>query len=247
MTKPRPSLLIKKDLNELSFHAADLFVKIANESITKHGSCSIALAGGSTPHRLYELLASEYRTAVSWNNVSFFFGDERNVPADSAESNYRMANETLLLPLGIDPRSVYRWRTEIARVERTAADYDATLSTYFHTRGRGLDLVLLGVGSDAHTASLFPHTDALHEVEKFAVANWVDTLHDYRLTVTFPVINNASNVMFLVSGVEKAKAVKNVIEGEFMPEEYPAQLVKPSSGNLYWLLDKPAASKLTNL
>ena len=237
-------ILIKRDLDELSRPAADLFTTIAREAIETHENFCVALSGGSTPRHLYSLLAAEYSSAFDSTRVSFFFNDERNVPADSTESNYRMANETLLGPLGIDPDRVHRWHTELAGVDEVAAEYENELKRHFKQTGRRFDLVLLGLGNDAHTASLFPRTAALHENERLAVANWVEKLDEYRLTITFPVINSAANVIFLVSGKEKAEAVARVLEGERRPEEFPAQFVNPENGTLYFLLDEAAASLL---
>lgn len=235
-----PKILVRKDVESLSAAAAELFVECAIAAISSRGSFSVALAGGNTPRELYRLLASKiYRTAIEWKKISVFLGDERNVPPDSPESNFRMVSEELLRPLGIDEDNSFRWRTELGDPATVAARYEEQLRV-----SPALDLVLLGLGSDAHTASLFPHTDALHETEKLAVANWVEKLNDHRLTMTFPVINGALNVMFLVAGEEKADAVANVLEGEFRPDEYPAQLVKPAGGDLYWLLDEAAASSL---
>jgi 6-phosphogluconolactonase len=239
ISKPVRKVLIKNNLDELGDAAAGLFVAIAIESIAMRGKFSVALAGGATPRALYSLLGSDkYKKKVNWSKVTFFFGDERNVPADADDSNYRMANETLLAPLGINAKKVHRWKTELEPTE-SAADYETRL------RANGpLDLVLLGLGSDAHTASLFPQTKALNEKEKLAVANWVEKLDDHRLTLTFPAINAAQDVMFLVSGKEKADAVAGVLEGESRPDDLPAQRVKPTSGNLFWLFDVAAASGL---
>jgi 6-phosphogluconolactonase len=232
-------VLIKSNVEELNKAAAGLFVAASIESNALRGKFSVALSGGSTPRGLYLLLASDkYRSKIDWSKTTLFFGDERNVPPDSDQSNYRMAAEALLSPLKIPAKNIHRWETERGPVE-AAADYEIKL------RSNGpLDLVLLGLGADAHTASLFPNTDALHEKEKFAVANWVEKLDDHRLTMTFPAINATRETIFLVAGGDKAEAVASVLEGKSRAKEYPAQGVKPTSGNLTWLLDEPAASKL---
>ncbi|HKP68041.1 MAG TPA: 6-phosphogluconolactonase [Pyrinomonadaceae bacterium] len=234
-------ILRKSNVEELNKAAAGLFVAAAIESVALRGKFSVALSGGSTPRALYTLLASDnYRNKIDWSKTTIFFGDERNVPPDSHESNYRMADETLLTPLKIRTRNVNRWKTERGPVE-AAADYDSQL------RSNGpLDLVLLGLGPDAHTASLFPNTDAIREKEKLAVANWVEKLNDHRLTMTFPAINSAREVMFLVAGGDKADAVASVLEGKSRLDEYPAQGVKSSAGNVIWLIDAAAASRLKN-
>jgi len=236
---------IKENAAALNEAAAELFIRIAQEAIDQHKWFSVALSGGSTPRSLYSLLASEsYSSAIDWSRVSFFFGDERNVPPDSDESNYRMAHETLLGPLGINTKQVHRWRTELPDIDDAARSYEADLRNYLDRSKRGLDLVLLGLGDDAHTASLFPHSPALREKERLAVVNPVEKLHADRLTMTFPAINSAVNIMFLVSGKGKSEAVASVLEAEHNPDQYPAQSVQPSNGRLYWLVDKDAAADL---
>lgn len=218
----------------------------------------MALAGGSTPKSLYQLLASDkFKDQIDWRKVFFFFGDERNVPPDSKKSNYRMANENLLQPLQIRAENIFRWKTELKDAEQTAKNYAETLEDFFDTAENPpadaggskksfprFNLILLGMGDDGHTASLFPFTEALKETEKTAVANRVEKLDSMRLTLTFPVINDASNVMFLVSGAGKAKTLRRVLKGDFQPEKYPAQNVKPANGELLWLIDEPAARLL---
>jgi 6-phosphogluconolactonase len=156
-----------------------------------------------------------------------------------------MANETLLGPLGIDSENVCAWKPAVAEPADVADSYAREIQRVLGTDPR-FDLILLGLGNDAHTASLFPNTDALHERERIAVENWVEKLGDFRFTMTFPLINDAANVIFLVSGGEKANAVETVLEGDFQPDDFPAQFVIPENGDLYWLLDAPAASSLRN-
>jgi 6-phosphogluconolactonase len=236
---------VAKNADALSSLAANLFVDLAREAITIRGSFTVALAGGSTPRKLYSLLASErYRHELDWTHVSFLFGDERHVPPDSVESNYRMANETLLAPLGIAPENVHRWRAELPDSSVAADQYEAELVHVMGSRDGSIDFVLLGLGNDAHTASLFPNTPALGESKRLAVANWVEKLDAYRLTLTPPAINSARNIVFLVSGNEKAPAVAQVLEGEFRPDDFPAQIVIPNDGTVYWLLDEAASSLL---
>ncbi|HUR99965.1 MAG TPA: 6-phosphogluconolactonase [Pyrinomonadaceae bacterium] len=235
---------IFESLDRLSYAAAELFVAIGAESIAKRERFAVALSGGSTPKSLYKLLASEqFRDVLDWKKIFFFFGDERNVARDSLDSNYRMADETLFsaLPLNLD--SVHEWPTFEEGPGKIAGDYAREMEQFFHGFPR-FDLVLLGLGNDGHTASLFPNTDALKEKDAIAVSNWVPKLDDHRFTMTFPVLNNAANVIFLVSGKEKAETVAAVLEGGFRPDELPAQFVQPVNGNLYWLLDQAAASKL---
>ncbi|MCA1590634.1 MAG: 6-phosphogluconolactonase [Acidobacteria bacterium] len=238
-----PEIFVHKDLNELSSHAAELFIEIAKRSIHSRGRFAVALSGGSTPKSLYALLVADFAAAIDWNKVLFFFGDERNVRPNANESNYKMANETVFTPLNIADKNVNRWRTEIENPDAVAADYAGRVRKTFDQEPR-FDLILLGLGSDVHTASLFPHTAALTELKLPAVANWVPKLNSFRFTLTFPLINEAENIVFLVTGEDKAAAVKHVFEGKYYPNEYPAQSVNPNEGRLYWLLDKMAAGRL---
>lgn len=232
-----PKILVRKNIDELSGQAAELFVEIANASIARGGIFSVALSGGSTPRVLYSLLASDrYRGRIPWDNVRFFFGDERNVPSDSPESNYAMAYQTLLGPLDIDPGHVFRWQTELRDVERIAILYADELE-----KSGPMDLVLLGLGTDGHTASLFPDTEAVNALHYLAIENWVPKLDAYRFTMTLTAIGEAANVMFLVTGEEKAAVVAGILEGD---AELPARWAVPETGELYWLLDEPAASLL---
>ncbi|MEO8574607.1 MAG: 6-phosphogluconolactonase [Pyrinomonadaceae bacterium] len=240
-----PEIQIKRNSLELNEAAAELFIRLAHDSINAYRNFSVALSGGSTPRSLYALLASEkYRSSISWELVSFFFGDERAVPPDSDESNYRMAHETLLGPLRISEEQIHRWQTELSNINDAAAIYETDLCKYLERSKRGLDLILLGLGDDAHTASLFPHSPALHEKERLAVANHIEKLNSDRLTMTFPLINSAANIVFLVAGSSKAEAVAQVIEGQNRPDDYPAQMVKPEKGRVTWLLDEDAAALL---
>lgn len=235
------------NIEQLNNFAAEKFVEIANVAINSElDSFTVALAGGSTPKSLYQLLSSnKFCDQVDWGKVFFFFGDERNVLPDNTESNYRMAQENLFEPLAIHNSSVLRWNTEINEIQQIAEDYDSTIKLCFEEQKLPhFDLILLGMGADGHTASLFPFTKALAETEKSAVANYVEKLNDWRFTLTIPEINNARNVMFLVAGEEKAEALKAVLEGDFEPDKFPSQNVKPENGNLFWLVDEKAASLL---
>ncbi|MEP6902427.1 MAG: 6-phosphogluconolactonase [Actinomycetota bacterium] len=238
------------NIEELNNFAAEKFVEIANHSIEKRGQFTVALAGGSTPKLLYRSLASdEFKAKIDWTRVFFFFGDERNVLPDDAESNFRMANENLLQPLQIPDKNILRWQTELKNAETIAENYEQTIKNYFTFLPDDFpkfDLILLGMGADGHTASLFPMTEALHETEKIVVANAVKKLNATRLTFTFSTINNAANVMFLVAGTEKAETLREVLEGEFQSDKFPSQNVKPKNGELFWLIDTNVAKLLSN-
>jgi 6-phosphogluconolactonase len=232
-------IIVASNIDELNRLAAGKFVELARNAT---GRFTVALAGGSTPKALYRRLASdEFRKKIDWTKVFFFLGDERFVPPDHADSNFRMATENLFSPLGTRPDNIFRWRTESGDPQQTAADYERTISVFFDSDSLPrFDLILLGLGADGHTASLFPCSPALHENSRIAVANPVEKLAADRLTLTFPVINNAAHVIFLVSGEEKAPALKEILEGVTHPDKYPAQMVNPKSGTLSWFIDKQA-------
>ncbi len=237
-------------IEELNDFAAEKFIEIGSQAISKCDQFTVALAGGSTPKSLYKLLASEvYKDKIEWSSVFFFFGDERNVLPDDAESNYRMANENLFQPLEIHAENIFHWNTELEVAEVIAQDYETKIIDFFDLTENEFprfDLILLGMGDDGHTASLFPNTAALNENKKIAVENRVEKLDTRRLTLTFPAINNAENIMFLIKGADKAEILKNVAEGEFEPQKFPSQSVKPATGNLFRLVDSEAAEFLTN-
>jgi 6-phosphogluconolactonase len=251
-------------IEALNNFAAEKFVEMANAFIDSTSqNFKVALSGGSTPKALFRLLASKkFRDKVNWQQVYFFFGDERNVPLTDAESNFRMAKENLFEPLQISQFNIERWETEQNNPEKVAKTYEGRLRLGFSLAGNAdrlnsntsdtekvnwvpsFDLILLGMGADGHTASLFPFTEALHETERLAVANYVEKLNDWRFTLTFPVINNARNVIFLVAGEEKAETLRQVLEGDFEPDRFPSQNVNPENGELFWLLDKNVAKLL---
>lgn len=235
-------------IDELSKFAAEKFVEIGSAAIGERGRFTVALAGGSTPAAFYRLLASaEFKNKIDWNKVFFFFGDERNVLQDDAESNFRMAHETLFAPLEIHVNNIFPWIAGYESPEVTAEIYEKALVNFFATGENEFprfDLILLGMGGDGHTASLFPQSAALNETARIAAANPVEKLGTTRLTLTFPVINNARSVIFLVAGEDKAETLRRVLEGDFEPAEFPAQNVRPRRGELFWLLDENVAKLL---
>lgn len=244
-----PIIKVRRDLNELSRETAEFFVTTASDAIDRNGQFTVSLSGGSTPKALYRLLSSEYGDSIDWSRVSFFLGDERFVPIDSDESNFRMVNEALFEPLQIPDSNIFRWETELDSAEAAAADYDTRMTSYFQLLPGQLprfDLTLLGLGEDGHTASLFPDTAALEIADRLAVANWVEKLETYRLTMTFPVINNSAVCAFLAAGESKANVLAR-IQDHASRTAYPAERVAPVDGELYWFLDEAAASKLTNV
>ncbi len=229
------------------FHAAaEEFVSAGRAAIGAQGRFTVALSGGSTPKALYSLLAANYAT-FAWNRIFLFFGDERHVPPTDPESNYRMVNESLLTKIPIPAENVFRVPTENPDAVAAAADYEAQLRRFFALKPAEFprfDLILLGMGPDGHTASLFPDSAALGEPSHLVVANWVAKFSAHRITFTFPVLNRAAEVMFLASGADKADMLRQVLEGKNTPP-LPSQRVEPSDGKLLWMLDEAAAAKLT--
>ena len=225
---------------DLAEAAAAAFAEKAGEAIAERGRFVVALAGGSTPEATYETLARDYADAVDWPRVHVFFGDERTVPPDHEDSNYRMAREALLdhVPAG----SVHPMRGELPP-EEAAASYEDDLKEFFGEEPVVLDLVMLGIGEDGHTASLFPETSALDVTDRLVVANPVLKLDTTRLTLTAPVLNAAREVFFLVAGEGKAEALEEILEGDPDPRAYPATLVRPRNGPT-WMVDRAAATRL---
>jgi len=227
---------------ELARAAAREFAARAAEAIEERGRFAVVLAGGSTPKATYEILASDYAETIAWEEVHVFFGDERCVPPDSDDSNYKMARESLLDHVQIG--SVHRMRGELPPNEAAEA-YERDLHDFFGPVDLpGFDLVLLGTGDDGHTASLFPETSALEVHDRWTVANPVLKLETTRITLTVPAINAARAVYFLVAGEGKAAPVAEILEGDPDPRQYPASLIQPENGPT-WMLDWAAASRLT--
>jgi 6-phosphogluconolactonase len=243
-----PECRIFRDLDELSVVAAEVFESVAAEAAAAQGRCAVALSGGSTPRRLYERLAREpHRARVPWSRVHLYWGDERCVPPEHPESNYRLVRESLLAGAPVPPENVHRVEAELADPAEAAALYEAGMIRDFGLTARQVprfDLILLGLGADGHTASLFPGSPALEEEQRLAVANFVEALSAQRITLTVPVLNRARNVVFLVAGKDKAHALREVLEGERRPQLVPAQMVHPPDGRLLFLADQAAASLL---
>jgi 6-phosphogluconolactonase len=232
---------------ELFEAAAEEVGRAANEAVTERGRFTIALSGGSTPRNLYNLLATNARNSLPWDRMLFFWSDERHVPPTDPDSNYRMADEAMLSKIPVTATNVFRVPAENADAKAAAQAYEHTLQKVFSLQAGQLprfDLILLGMGPDGHTASLFPETPALRESSGLVVANWVEKLKAHRITFTLPVINNARRITFLVSGADKAPALHSVLESDTPGEHYPAKLVKPTDGKLIWFVDRAAASQL---
>jgi 6-phosphogluconolactonase len=232
------------DLERLSRAAAEEFVKIGMDAIGAHRRFFVALSGGSTPRRMYEQLASnELGGRLPWENVDFFWGDERAVPPDDPQSNYGMANTALLSRVPVPRANIHRIAAD-KPPDTAAREYEQTLREILGQARASFDLVLLGLGANGHTASLFPHTPALVETLRWCVDVWVPELNATRITLTAPLLNRASNILFLVAGEEKARVVYQVLRGHYDPGLLPAQLIRPEHGKVIWLLDQTAASVL---
>ena len=234
------------DVQALYEAAAAAFDGAVREAVRDRGICRVALAGGSTPNGLYARLARDpWRGRLPWDAIEVFWGDERHVPPDHPDSNYQMAAGALLSRVPIPAARIHRVLAEDPDPEAAAAAYEAEVRAAFATPDGvpQFDLILLGLGSDGHTASLFPETSALAERQRLVVANWVRAMNTHRITLTLPVLNAARVVLFMVAGADKATAVHAVLQGG-SSAPLPAALVQPSSGRLVWLLDTAAARLL---
>jgi 6-phosphogluconolactonase len=228
---------------------AQLFLDAAVKAATSRGAARIAISGGTTPKVMFALLADPagpFLKQVPWDKIDLFWVDERCVPPDNAESNYRMTNEAMLSKVPLPADRVHRMEGELDP-EVAAARYESTIRNTFKLEGAEtptFDLVLLGMGDDGHTASLFPHTDALNEMSHIVVPNHVPQKDTWRITLTWPVINQGREVVFLIEGAGKAQVLHDVFLGPYQPDTYPSQIIRPSSGQLTLLLDRAAAAKL---
>jgi 6-phosphogluconolactonase len=241
-----PEIKIFESVAEVAAAAAHRLIELGREAIAERGRFAVALAGGSTPQRTYELLASEdYQAQLEWTKVHIFFGDERSVPPDDDESNYRMASEALLSRVDLPEENIHRING-VGDAVANARLYEDELRTFFNDAAwPRFDLVLLGMGDDGHTASLFPGTKILAERDDWVGGLWVEKLGAYRITLTPPAINHAAHIIFLVTGEKKAARLSEVLDSVSERPELPAQLIQPLDGSLEWLLDKAAASALS--
>ena len=255
--QPRSSnLIIVPDRSALARDAAARFVVYARAAIAEQNRFSVALSGGSTPRDLFARLANaEFATRIDWARVHVFWGDERAVPPDHPDSNFKMANDVLLSRVPIPAPNVHRVRAELS-AQDAAREYEAEIRGYFWENGiKGnegnegngfpkFDLILLGLGANGHTASLFPHTRVLDEKIRWVVAEYIEEVKMERITLTVPVINAAKNILWLVTGADKAETVRAVLRGAYRPQDLPAQLIQ--SANALWLLDQNAASQISD-
>jgi len=258
LTTPHASVRIYSDPEELALKAARRFARLADQYVVGCGRFTVALSGGSTPRAMFSLVAAHpFADTVPWSSIYFFWGDERCVPPDHPDSNYRMAHETLLSRVPVPANNIFRIVAEAPQPQRAAQEYSSTLMRFFSlgegARNTGtaslvnfprFDLVFLGMGPDGHTASLFPHSPALRAETEIVVANYVEKFKANRITLTAATINNARNVTFLAAGEDKAEALTNVLEGPDEPDLYPSQMIRPANGTLLWMVDEAAASLL---
>jgi 6-phosphogluconolactonase len=231
--------------------AARELIRAAADAVKDHGRFTLVLAGGSTPKALYHLLVDDpaQRAALPWDRMGVFFGDERHVGPEHPESNYRMARDAMLSAAPLKPEQIFRIKGEYPDTEHAAREYEQELRAYFQLREGEFprfDLVLLGMGNDGHTLSLFPGSKALHETGRMVTRNWIEKLSSERITMTAPAVNSAAEAIFMVTGAEKAPALRAVLEGPYEPEQFPAQLIRPRNGSLLWLVDSAAGSMLSD-
>lgn len=245
---PNYKLIVSRDRDALNLAAAEFWKRSAASAIAERGRFSIALSGGSTPRSLFELLAqAPWDASLPWAKTHVFWGDERCVPADHPDSNFGMTNKALLSKIKIPVENIHRVPTELGSPEKIAAAYESTLRQFFPgSAWPAFDLNLLGLGENGHTASLFPHTPVLHELQHWVAGYFVDEIKANRVTLTVPSINHSREIAFLVSGDTKAAVVRDVLHGPRDAERLPAQLIQAEGGSLTWLLDQPAAKLLPN-
>lgn len=241
--------IVEPDGAALAQRTAQQFVEVAEQAASRQGRARIAISGGSTPKAAFQLLADPkqpWLKRMPWDKLEIYWVDERTVPPDHPESNYRMTREALLDHVPLEPEQVHRMEGEL-EPEVAAARYESLLRNNFRLEGAEsprFDLIALGMGDDGHTASIFPHTEAIHTLGRLVTANQVPQKDTWRITLTWPVINQGSSVFFLIGGQNKAELVKEVFTGPRDPERLPSQLIWPASGILTLVLDKDAASLL---
>jgi 6-phosphogluconolactonase len=243
------TIQVVEDAAAVARAGAERFTALARKAVEASGRFTVALSGGSTPKALFQLLARESRSAVPWDRIELFWGDERCVPPDHADSNYRMTRESLLDAVPITPARTHRIEAERDDHAAVATAYEAEIARVLGGTPGGtppvFDLVFLGMGPDGHTASLFPGTTALGERRRWVVANHVPKFKADRITLTYPILNRAAHVVFLAAGGDKASVLREVLEGPPALERLPSQGIRPDAGDLVWIVDRAAAAQLT--
>ncbi|MCE6989912.1 6-phosphogluconolactonase [Dyadobacter sp. CY323] len=237
-------LHIEKDASQLSTKLASWLADYIQEVLSKQERFTFVLSGGGTPKLLYALLAeSPYKQSIPWGKIHFFWGDERAVPFEDSRNNAKMCFEELLDKVPAKPENIHVMRTDIPPAE-SALEYESVLKQYFSGSETTFDFVLLGMGDDGHTLSLFPGTDVIHEKDVWATSFFLPAQDMYRITLTAPVVNQAACVAFLATGIGKAETLKHVLKGEQNLDVYPSQIINPEKGQLHWFVDEAAASLL---
>lgn len=238
------NLIIKKNSDELSIDFAVWIADYIEKKLQQQSRFTIVLAGGNTPKKLYQLLATEeFKNKIDWSKLHFFWGDERYVPFADEKNNAKMVFDNLLNHIAIAKENIHIIRTDI-EPELSAIEYEKLLHEYFPDNDKTFDLVLLGMGDNAHTLSLFPGYDVVQEKERWVQSFYLEEQKMVRITLTAPVVNAAGCIVFLVSGSDKAAAVQHVLAGEHEPDLYPSQIIQPFKGELYWWIDKAAGADL---
>jgi 6-phosphogluconolactonase len=240
---------ILPDAAAIAKRAAQEFVQAAASAVREKNSFSVALAGGSTPKALYSLLVNDptLRSQIPWDKIHLFFGDERHVGPGHPDSNFRMATEAMISRLPLTKDQVVRVKGEYQDTEEAAREYEQALQSFFNLQSGQyprFDLLLAGMGNEGHTLSLFPGTKALHAGGRIVVRNWIGKLYTERITLTAPAASNSAEIIFMVTGADKALALKAVLEGPIEPDQLPAQSLQPKNGKLLWLVDAAAGSML---
>lgn len=249
---PDRDVRLFEDTAGIAQFVAEHIVHSAAAAVADHGQFSIALSGGNTPKPLYHSLVEDpaLRNRLPWDKMVFFFGDERHVGPDDPESNYKMAADAFLSKAPIKPEQVKRIKGEYSDTEKAAAEYEEVIKKHFDLNDGEFprfDMILLGMGSEGHTLSLFPGTNALRDAKHIVARNWVGKLFTERITLTAPAANKAAELIFMIAGADKALALKAVLEGPVEPEQLPAQMIQPLEGKLFWLVEAQAGSRLSTV
>jgi 6-phosphogluconolactonase len=246
--KPKGKIEVFSDLETLSLRAASIFVNGSWDSIATKKRFTAAISGGSTPKRLYTLLGSKpYRHEVDWQHVHLFWADERCVPKEDEASNFKMASDTLLSRVALPDKNIHRIKGEEAP-DKAARDYEEEIKRFFgESESPGFDLIILGMGEDGHTASLFPGSKSLEETVRLAIPVYLEEPKKNRITLTLPVLNSADQILFLVAGASKAGVASEVLANGEKKKRLPAGMIRPVHGNVIWLIDREAAAKLRML
>ena len=239
-------LHISKDIKELSVTVTDWLVEHIQQTLEKQGRYTLALSGGGTPKMMNELLCSDaYKNKVDWSKLHIFFGDDRFVPLSDDRNNAKMAFDTLLDHVPVPKEQIHIMQTENISPEDSAIAYEKILREYFTDISATFDCIILGMGDDGHTLSLFPgKTEVIHETVKWCTSLWLQEQDMYRVTLTHPIANRAAAVVFLTAGNKKAHALHEVLKGDYNPDVYPSQIIKPLPGELHWFVDEAAAAEI---